>query len=126
MGKGGHETSEAPMVPGFPSTHSLGREMCVLDGTNLRRLRDGLCRFSPGIILQAKRLRKHFWKIIRSSLLDICDRNILTSEVIRSNSAISVITENFLDKWVRTLAKYLSELPGKTDDAVVKNRNVSA
>ena len=37
--------------------------------------------------------------------------NLLTSEVIRSNRMISVLTENFLDIGARELAMCLSEFP---------------
>ena len=64
--KGCHETAEAPLVTEFSSIRHLGSRICVLDGTYLTRLRDGLCRCSPGIIVPAKRLRKHFWGLVGS------------------------------------------------------------
>ena len=84
------------------------------------QLRNGLRLSPPGIIVPAHGIRQPFWEVVRRALLDICDRNILTSEVIGHNQLISVITENFLDKGVRKLAKSLSELPGKTVEAAIK------
>ena len=72
--------------------------------------------------MPANRIRKPFWKLISKSLLDICDRNILISEVIRSGNLLSVLTENFLDKGVQKLAECLSELAGKTADSVIKKQ----
>ena len=74
----------------------------------------------PGIIVQAQGIRIPSRNVKRGSLLDICDRNISTSEVIRHNHMISVLTGNFLDEWVRGLAKRLSELPVRAAEAVIK------
>ena len=84
------------------------------------QLRGELRLFSPGVIVPAKRLRKPFWEVVRCSLLDICERNILTSEVTGPNKLRIVLTGNFLAEEVRKLANCLSEFPGKTAEAVVR------
>ena len=66
-GKGAQAESRAiseapPAVQGFPLTHCIDSEICVLDGTNLRQLSDGLGLRPAGIIEPAQRLRKQFWK----------------------------------------------------------------
>ena len=117
---GSQDTSEAPPVTGLAPTHCLGNKICVLYVSNLRRLRYGLRLFFPGVIMTSKRIRKPYRGVIGKSLLDIRDRNILTSEVIRSSNMRTVLTENFLDKGARKLAVRLSELPGKTAASVIK------
>ena len=82
-GKGAKAESQAiaeepPTVQEFPMTHSIDSEICVLDGTNIRQLRDVLGLRPAGIIEPAQRLRKQFWKEISKLVLEACDRNILT------------------------------------------------
>ena len=120
QGRPRKKTVDAQHVINFSSIQSLENKICVINGTNLRKLRDGLGICSPGIIVPGQRIRKHFGKVVRRSLLDICDRNILASAVTRRNHLLLVLTENFLDKGVRKLAKSLSELPGKTVEAAIK------
>ena len=97
----GQEDVETPLVKEPPPTQSLDNEICVLDGTSIREMRDVLGLCTPGIIVPAKRLRKAFSEIIRKSILDICDRDVLTSEVTRSNNLLIVLAGNFLDKGVQ-------------------------
>ena len=61
-------TSEAPHLTAqeFSKNKSSDSKICVLDGTNLRQLRDGLCLCSPGIVEPGTRQRKTFWKAIRN------------------------------------------------------------
>ena len=88
-----------PPVQEFPpTTHSIDSKIRVLGGTNFRKLRDGLSLCSPGIVEPAKRQRKPCWKLLSQLLLEVCDHNILTSEVIRSTNLFSVLQENFLDE----------------------------
>ena len=109
---GSRDTVEAPpTVQEFSVTHSLDSEICALAG---------LCLCLPVIIEPAKRLRNPFWKVIRKPLLEIRDRNVLTSEVIMSKNLLSVLQGNFLEKGVRKLVEWLSELSGKTAGAAVK------
>ena len=56
--KGGPDTVGAPRVTEFSAIRSLDNEICDLDGTNLRNLRDELGLCAPGVIAPAKRLRK--------------------------------------------------------------------
>ena len=49
-GKGSQETDEAPPVTDLHNIKSLDHKLCVLGGTNLRKLRDGLRLFPTGII----------------------------------------------------------------------------
>ena len=96
-GRGSQETVEAP-VRECSSAQYLDNKIFVLDGTNSRKLRDGRGLCSPGIIVQDQRIRQPLRNAVRRSLLDICHRNILTSEVIMRNRLTSVLTEHFLDK----------------------------
>ena len=102
--KGGNwENSEAPpnAVRGFSPKQSLDSKICGLEGTNLRQLRDGLGLCSPAIIQPGKRQRKTFWNAISKVLLEVCGRNILTSEVIRPPKPVEGVTRKFLDKGCR-------------------------
>ena len=94
-GKGSRETAESPPVIDFAYIQSLDNKICVLDGTNLRQLIDGLGLCWPGITVPAQMIHTPFWKVVRRSLLDICDRTILKSAVIRHNLLLSVLTETF-------------------------------
>ena len=96
--KGGSQpTVEAPIltVQEFSKNQSLDSKISALDGTNLRHLRDGLGPCSPGIVGPGKRQRKSFWKAIRKLLLGVCDRNILTSGIIRSPGMLKALQGNF-------------------------------
>ena len=77
------------------TNQSIVSKSCVLGGANLRQLRDGLGLCSPGIIQPGERQRKTFWKAIRKVLSEVCGRNILTSELIRSADLLKVLKENF-------------------------------
>ena len=104
----------------FYQNQSLDSKICVLDGTNLRHLREGLCLCSPAIIQLGKRQRKTFWKAISKVLLEVCSRNILTSEVIASTNLMQALREKSLDSGVRKLTECLSNLPGNSVGAVIK------
>ena len=103
-----------------PTTHSMDNKICVLDGTNLRQLRDGLSLCSPGIVEPGERLRKAFWKEIGKLLLAVCGRNSLTSEIIRSPNVLNALRENFLDEGVQKLVECQSSLSGKAANAAIK------
>ena len=98
MGGGSQETAASPSVLDLSTIQTLDNIIFVLDGTNLRQLRDGLCLCAPGIVEPAKRQRKTFWEAITKLLLEVCDRNILTSEKIRSPHLLNLIRGNFLEK----------------------------
>ena len=51
----------------YPSI--LENKICVLDGSNLRTLRDGLGLCSPGIITPGGRQSKPFWKVAKNDPL---------------------------------------------------------
>ena len=71
-----------------------------------------------------KRQPEPFWKVIRNSILEIRNPDFLTAEQIRSTDLLKVSQAKFLDKGARGIMKFLSELPGKTAETVVKNPNV--
>ena len=119
-GDGGRDTVASPSFLDFSYMETMGNKICALDGTNLRRLRDWLFLRSPGIIEHVQRIRKHCWNVMSRSLLDICDRNILASDVIRPNNILSAPTENFLAKWGQSLTNCLSELSGRTAEAATE------
>ena len=81
----------------------LDSKICALDGTNLRQLRDGLGLCSPAIVLPEQRQPKTPREAIRKVLLEVSDRDILTSERSRSTDMLKALQEKFLDKWVRKL-----------------------
>ena len=97
-GKGEGDESQdpaaAPSAIGFAIPPSLDRQIYVVDGTKLRQLSDvsGLC--SPGILEHARRMRKPFWKAVRSSLLSVRSKEIVTSETTRSIDLLNVISKN--------------------------------
>ena len=67
-----------------------------------------------------KRQGKTFWKEIRKLLLEVCDRNILTSTITTSQNLLNASQENLLDKWVQKLVECLPSLSGKKENAVIK------
>ena len=97
------KTAEAPpnTVQEFSTSQSLHSKICVLRGTDLRKLRDGLGLCSPGIIQPEERQRKAFWKEIRKVLSEVCGRNISTSELIRSTGLIKGLKGECIDKWCK-------------------------
>ena len=80
------------------SSQSPDGDISVTDGTNLRHLRGGLGLCAPGIPSPAFRAPKPFRKAVRSTLLSVCNINLLTPEKIRPIDLLNVIKENFLDK----------------------------
>ena len=110
-------------VQEFASIHSLDSKICVLEGGNLRQLRDGLGLCSPAIIQPEQRQRKTFWKAISKVLLDVCDRNILTSEVTRSEKMMKALQEKFLDKLAQKLMGRLSNFQAKAVETAITNLN---
>ena len=117
-GKGGDANTNS--VRGTCDNPFLDSKICVLDGTNLRQLIDGLCLCPPGIILPGQRQSKMFWKAISKALLEVCNIDLLTSDKIRSAGMLEVLQEKVLDKGAKILMKCLSNLPGKTVGEVVK------
>ena len=55
----------------------------------------GLC--SPCVIAPASRVPKPFWEVIRSTLLYVCNINLLTAEKIWPIDMLNVLRRNFLD-----------------------------
>ena len=121
-GKGdrGQDAVAKPSVidPAIPKR--LDRGISVLCGANLRHLRGGSGLCSPVILAPSYRVRSPFWGAVRTSLLSVCNKGILTSETIRSTNLLNDLNRYFLGKWVGNLGVLLSEFPGKKIDAAVK------
>ena len=62
-----HPPSKAPGQQVKENSHPsiIGEKICVLDGSNLRPLRDGLGLCSPGVIPQENRPPKPFWETVK-------------------------------------------------------------
>ena len=88
----GLQVKESPLPP------IIGEKVCVLDGSNLRILRDGLGLRSPGIIPPEKRSSKPFWDSVKESLSTICNKSMIKQDELRSPSLVSLLQENFLEK----------------------------
>ena len=80
----------------YPSI--IGEKVCVLDGSNLRILRDCLGLCSPGIIPPENRSSKPFWNTIKESLSTICNKSMFKQDELRSSSLVSLLEGNFLEK----------------------------
>lgn len=117
--KKGPETNATQSVIDFAPPRSLDREIYVLRGTTLRRLRGGLGLCSPCILEPAYRVFRAIWNPIRS-LLSVCNKDILTSEAIRSTDLLNVLNKTLLDNGVQNLGGCLSEFPRGEIAAVVK------
>ena len=99
----------------------LENKISALDGTNLRRLRDGMgLRPPPGIIIPGERNPGPVRIAIRNDLLEICNPDLLPPGQLRSTSLLGVLQEEYLDKVVRKLTDCLSEFPGKTAGPVIR------
>ena len=68
----------------FPSPQSLDGKIYVLDGTNIRHIGGGLGICPTGIKAPAFSVSGPFQKAVISTLLSVCNINLLTSEKIRS------------------------------------------
>ena len=76
----------------------IGEKIGVLEGPNLRSLRDGLGLRSPGIIPPEKRQPKPFRKAVRNALTSICNRDLIASGDLRSANLLSILQGKFLEK----------------------------
>ena len=74
-----HGADATPSVIDLASPQSLDRKICVLGGSNLRHVGDGLGLCSPGILGRAFGVRNSLWKSIRAALLSVCNTDILSS-----------------------------------------------
>ena len=112
-------SAATPPVVGAPIPGSLDRGISVLGGRNLRHLRGCLGLCSPCILEPAYRVFRAIWNPIRS-LLSVCNKDILTSEAIRSTDLLNVLNKTLLDNGVQNLGGCLSEFPRGEIAAVVK------
>ena len=69
--KGGNVEASINTVRETSLNQSLDSKICVLDGTNLRQLRDGLGLCSPVIIQPGERQCKKFWNEISKVLSEV-------------------------------------------------------
>ena len=106
----------------YPST--IGEKICVLDGPDLRSLRDGLGLRSPWIIPPEKRQSKPFWNVKRNVLTSICNKDLIAPNDLRSTNLLSILQEKFLEKRVRKLTNFYRNCQGRRRVHSLKNLNV--
>ena len=79
-GKKDPKTTASPSVIDCAPPKNLDKQIYVLYGTNIRPLSGCLGICSPGIVEPCFMVSEPFWKAIRSTLLSVCNTNLLTSE----------------------------------------------
>ena len=74
---------------------SDSEKIYVLDGANIRNLRDGLGLCSPGIIPRNERASQPFWETIKKSLLTVCNKRMFSKNDLRSPNLLTRLKESF-------------------------------
>ena len=90
----------------------------MLDGTNLRQLRD-MSLFTGNYSTGEKKIQNAL-NAISKALLEVCNRDFLTSEQIMFAGLLKALQGKFLDKGVRILMGRLSNLSGGAVETVIE------